>query len=82
MAALDEPVVDRRIERLRDEHGDASARQRRVELPPERLEGLVEDARDGYVGGAYAGVVREPGEGSPSASRCRRPRRGTATGCS
>ena len=65
MAALNQLAVDRRIERLRDEHGDASVRERRVELPPERFEGLVDDVREGYVGGAYAGVVREPGEGVP-----------------
>lgn len=65
MTAPNESAVDRRIERLRDEYGDVPVRESRVELPPERFEGLVEDVRDGYVGGAYAGVVREPGEGVP-----------------
>jgi hypothetical protein len=82
LTALNEPVVDRRIERLQGEHGDASVRQRRAELPPERLEGLVEDARDGYVGGAYGASSGNRARASPSTSRCRRPRRGTATGCS
>ncbi|MFC7142205.1 NUDIX hydrolase [Halosimplex aquaticum] len=53
-------AVERRMERLRDEYGEVAVEEVDEEVPPERFETLREGSRSGYIGGAYAWVVREP----------------------
>lgn len=54
--------VERRMERLQAEYGDAYVEEVNEEVPPDRFEELRDVVRDGYTGGAYAWVVREADE--------------------
>jgi 8-oxo-dGTP diphosphatase len=60
MAAINESFVVDRIERLRDDYGEAPVDEDVVEIPPAEFPEYVQNARDGYVGSAYAWVVRQP----------------------
>ncbi|MFB6270239.1 MAG: NUDIX hydrolase [Halobacterium sp.] len=67
MTAINESFVADRIEALRDEYGDVPVDDGVVEVPPDEFPEYVQNARDGYVGSAYAWVVRQPGQaGDPS----------------
>ncbi|MFB6139598.1 MAG: NUDIX domain-containing protein [Halosimplex sp.] len=59
-------TVERRMERLREEYDDPYVEEVHQEAaPPDRFEDLREVARDGYTGGAYCWVVREPDQTAP-----------------
>lgn len=67
MPAINEAFVADRIERLRDNYGEVPVEDGTVEIPPEEFPEYVKNARDGYVGSAYAWVVRQPAQaGEPS----------------
>lgn len=67
MTAINEAFVADRIERLRDDYGEVPVDDGLVEVPPEEFPEFVANARDGYVGSAYAWVVRQPEQaGDPS----------------
>ena len=51
-------AVDGHVERLRGEYGDVPVEERTVELPGDRFERFVADARARAVGSGYAWVVR------------------------
>ncbi|UPV73066.1 NUDIX domain-containing protein [Halorussus limi] len=55
-------TVERRTDRLLAEYGDVPVKERTWERSPERFAREVRQAEDGYVGGAYAWVVRRPDE--------------------
>ncbi|WP_435151776.1 hypothetical protein [Haladaptatus sp. DFWS20] len=55
-------TVETRMERLRDEYGDVPVENQTWGRPPEAFEKLLGYARDGYLGGAYAWVVRTPAD--------------------
>jgi 8-oxo-dGTP pyrophosphatase MutT (NUDIX family) len=57
--------VDRRQTRLLDAYGDAWVETETVDVPADEFPEHVENARDGYVGGGYAFVVRAPGQTPP-----------------
>ncbi|WP_135851899.1 NUDIX domain-containing protein [Halorussus salinus] len=59
---INERTVERRMDRLLDGYGDVPVEERTWNRSPERFEREVQQARDGYVGGAYAWVVRRPDE--------------------
>ncbi|WP_415382872.1 NUDIX hydrolase [Halosimplex sp. TS25] len=61
-AHVNRETVERRMERLRDDYGPVSVEEVHEEVPPERFERLREGSRRGYIGGAYAWVVREPNQ--------------------
>lgn len=59
-------VVDQ-VDRLQDDYGAVGVEEETVEVPAEEFPAFVENARDGYVGSAYAWVVRQPEQaGEPS----------------
>jgi ADP-ribose pyrophosphatase YjhB (NUDIX family) len=55
-------AVERRTDRLLAEYGDPPVEEQTWERSPERFEREVQQAKNGYVGGAYAWVVRRPDE--------------------
>lgn len=57
--------VDRRLERLRETWGDFPVEQREESAPPEAFKELLAVAREGYTGGGYVWVVREPDQTAP-----------------
>ncbi len=59
--------VEKRIERLQGEYGDIPVEEKTWERPPETFEEILGYARDDYLGGAYAWVVRNPAD-APSLS--------------
>jgi 8-oxo-dGTP diphosphatase len=67
MTALNETFVEEQISRLRDEYGEVPVDDGTVEVAPAEFPEYVQNARDGYVGSAYAWVVRQPDQaGEPS----------------
>ena len=52
--------VERRMERLQDEYGEIPIESAEDEIPADEFAEAREHARDGYTGGAYAWVVRDP----------------------
>ena len=58
--AINRETVARRRDRLLAEYDDVTVREYTDELPNEAFAGFREHCRDGYTGGAYAWVVREP----------------------
>ena len=56
--------VDQRLERIRDEYGTVAVEDKRKVVPAGEFSGVVETGQDGYVGGAYAWVVRDPDDAS------------------
>lgn len=59
---INEETIERRTNRLLAEYGEVPVEERTWERSPERFAREVQQARDGYVGGAYAWVVRRPDE--------------------
>ena len=57
--------VDRRQERLRTAYGDVPVREEHEEVPADLFPELRDLAREGYTGGGYVWVVREPPETAP-----------------
>ncbi len=57
--------VERRTNRLLDDYGDLEVREEREVMATERFADLRDYARDGYLGGGYAWVVREPERAPP-----------------
>ena len=64
-AEINDREVERRMERLRAEYDDPPVEQQTWERPPEDFAELADLARDDYLGGAYAWVVREPEDAAP-----------------
>ncbi|MFC4449369.1 NUDIX hydrolase [Halorussus aquaticus] len=54
--------VERRMDRLLAEYGDVPVEEETWERSADRFEREVRQAENGYVGGAYAWVVRRPDE--------------------
>ena len=61
-AQLNETFVDEQVERLQAEYGSVPVGEETVEVAAESFPQYVENARDGYVGSAYAWVRRDPGQ--------------------
>lgn len=57
--------VERRMDRLLGEYGDVPVEEQTWEGSDEEFEGFADSARDGYLGGAYAWVVRDPADAPP-----------------
>jgi len=57
--------VRQRKSRLLADHGDVPVREEREEVPVELFPELRSLAREGYTGGGYVWVVREPPETAP-----------------
>ncbi|WP_336038102.1 NUDIX hydrolase [Halobacterium yunchengense] len=69
MTAFNESFVRDRIERLREDYGEFPVEDDVVDVPPAAFPEYVANARDGYVGSAYAWTVRRPEQaGEPSES--------------
>jgi 8-oxo-dGTP pyrophosphatase MutT (NUDIX family) len=67
MTAINQEFVLDRIDALHDAYGDFSVADDVVEVPSEEFPEYVANARDGYVGSAYAWTVRQPAAaGEPS----------------
>ena len=58
--AINEDFVEAQVDRLQDDYQEVSVDKGVVEIPPEEFPEYVENAREGYVGSAYAWVVRRP----------------------
>jgi len=58
--AINRDAVADHLAHLRDTYGDLPVEEVRDEISAERFESVREDFFDGYVGGAYAWVVRRP----------------------
>jgi len=58
--AINRDAVADHLAHLRETHGDLPIVEVRDEISAERFESVREDFVDGYVGGAYAWVVRRP----------------------
>ena len=58
--AINRDAVADRLAALRERYGDLPVEEKRDEIPAERFESVREDYLEGYVGGAYAWVVRDP----------------------
>ncbi|QPV62093.1 NUDIX domain-containing protein [Halosimplex litoreum] len=58
-------AVERRRDRLQAEYGEVPVERIRDEVPPERFATLCAESREGYIGGAYCWVVREPDQTAP-----------------
>lgn len=62
---VNESDVERRLVRLREDWGDFHLERRSETVHVERFERVLEVARDGYTGGGYVWVVREPEQTAP-----------------
>lgn len=58
-------TVESRSERLQSEYGEVPVTEFEEEVEPDLFEELAEHSRAGYIGGAYAWVVRGPDEAAP-----------------
>jgi ADP-ribose pyrophosphatase YjhB (NUDIX family) len=58
--AINEAFVEAQKDRLQSAYGEVPVDHGVVEVPPEEFPEYVENAREGYVGSAYAWVVRQP----------------------
>jgi len=58
--AINRDAVADHLDQLRETYGDLPIEEVRDEIAAERFERVREDFLDGYVGGAYAWVVRGP----------------------
>ncbi|MBO4246702.1 NUDIX domain-containing protein [Halomicrobium sp. IBSBa] len=58
-------TVERRRERLRDEYDDVTVREETETVGGDLFEELCAESLDGYTGGGYAWVVREPDDAVP-----------------
>ena len=52
--------VERRMERLQDDYGEVPVEEVEDEIPADEFAEAREFAREGYTGGGYAWVVRDP----------------------
>ena len=67
MSTINEGFVQDRVRGLRERFGDFPVEDDVVEVPPDEFPEYVANARDGYVGSAYAWTVRQPEQaGEPS----------------
>lgn len=57
---INREIVADHLATLRETYGDLPIEEVRDEIAAKRFESVREDFRDGYVGGAYAWVVRRP----------------------
>ena len=57
---INEALVREQRQRLQGEYGEVPVEEGTVEVPAEEFPAYVENAREGYVGSAYAWVVRRP----------------------
>lgn len=58
-------AVERRLDRLRERYGSLTVVEGAERLPSDRFDRLYEHARDGYTGGGYAWIVRDPSDAPP-----------------
>jgi 8-oxo-dGTP diphosphatase len=58
-------AVDRRQDRLLSEYGDVPVREEHEEVPADVFPELRDLATEGYTGGGYVWVIREPPETAP-----------------
>lgn len=66
---VNEGFVEDRIRTLQDRYGEVDVVEDAVAVPAADFDSYLENAREGYVGGAYAWVTRHPEEaGYPSES--------------
>ncbi|MFC6954455.1 NUDIX hydrolase [Halorubellus litoreus] len=66
---INEGFVDKRTGALQERYGAVDVVESTMEVPAAKFDECVANARDGYVGGAYAWVSREPEQaGYPSES--------------
>lgn len=59
---VNKQAVDEKITRLREQYGPLYEEDQTVEVPMEGFQGEVQLSRDGYLGSAYAWIVRRPGD--------------------
>ena len=64
-ADINGTAIERRLARLREEYDDPPVETETWEDSPEEFARAVEHAENGYLGGAYAWVVREPEDAAP-----------------
>lgn len=57
---INETFVRDQRQRLQDDYGEVTVETGTVDVPPAAFPEYVENAHDGYVGSAYAWVVRQP----------------------
>ncbi|WP_137283625.1 NUDIX hydrolase [Halorussus salinisoli] len=62
---INEEVVERRTDRLLEEYGDAPVEEETWEDSAAEFARAIEHAENGYLGGAYAWVVRESEDAAP-----------------
>lgn len=65
MGTVNEVAVDRRTRELLSEYGEVPVEEETVPLPADRYRDHAEAARNGYLGGGYAWVVRGADEVPP-----------------
>ena len=63
--AINRETVERRKERLLGEYDGVEVREVRDEMPDDEFAEFREHCRDGYTGGGYAWVVRDPADAAP-----------------
>lgn len=67
--SINHDVVTQTIQRLETEYGAVAVTEDEVVVPATEFEDAIDNARDGYVGGAYAWVTRTPAQaGDPTAT--------------
>jgi 8-oxo-dGTP diphosphatase len=57
---INREFVEEQIDRLTEEYSEVTLQEDVEEIPPDEFPEYIENARDGYVGSAYAWVVRQP----------------------
>jgi 8-oxo-dGTP pyrophosphatase MutT (NUDIX family) len=65
LSEVNEREVERRIDRLLAEYGEVPVEEETWEDSREEFTRAIEHAENGYLGGAYAWVVREPADAVP-----------------
>lgn len=62
---INETDVERRLDRLQDDWGDVDVHRGTESVSTDHFERAVEPAREGYTGGGYVCVVRDPDKAAP-----------------
>lgn len=62
---VNEDDAERRLARLREEWGEFPVQRESEAVPADQFDPFVADVRDGYTGGGYVWVVREPDQAAP-----------------